>query len=540
MASWVGVGLYTWRRRPGSRLGLLFIGAGLLSATVSIAIAGEGLSYTLGRLLNAVDIVYLVALSVAFPRDRIATTSDRRAVLTFAVASAVAWTLALALSNRLPAAGPFGDCVRRCPDNALALAKTSPTVSAVCGFIVTGVTAAGLLWMIALMVRKTRSPARLRRRAVEPLMVAFITFALSYVVYTVLSPASTSDDADVLRTLGAIGALTIPFALLAGQVRGRSFAAASLGQILLQGQERALTVASVQTLIADALGDPTLELAIATPDRTGYANATGEPVQLPDDPLQRAVMSVSRSGRPVAAVIHDPALGEDRALVEALVITSLMLLENTQLRDDLAESRTRIVTAADNERIRLERDLHDGAQQELVALRVRLAVMLHHVDSPELVTELDTAVDSADAALDQLRDLARGIYPYELRHAGPAAALEAAARRSPLSVAVDDRGIPRCHAEIEAAVYFCALEAMQNAGKHAGVDAHVTITLEPQPDGLAMTVIDNGRGFELKSHEAGVGLLNMHDRIEALGGQLNVTSSPGHGTAVHATLPLTT
>lgn len=128
VASWVGVGLYTWRRRPSSRLGPLFIGAGLLCALISLAVSVGGLSYTLGHLLNGAFVVYLVALSVAFPRDRIAARSERQFMITFAAVSGAAWVLALALSERLPAGGPFVDCARRCPDNALAIVTTSPSV----------------------------------------------------------------------------------------------------------------------------------------------------------------------------------------------------------------------------------------------------------------------------------------------------------------------------------------------------------------------------------------------------------------------------
>ena len=231
-------------------------------------------------------------------------------------------------------------------------------------------------------------------------------------------------------------------------------------------------------------------------------------------------------------------MDEDRAVVEALVVTSLMLLENTQLLEDLDASRSRIVTAGGNERIRIERDLHDGAQQQLIALQVRLALILDRVDDPELVIALKGAADTAEAALEQLRDLAQGIYPSELRHAGLGAALRAAGRSSSLPVTVNDRGIPRCSDEIEAAIYFCSLEALQNADKHAGAEARVTITLEPRPDGLAFAVIDDGNGFDPETQVGGVGLLNMQDRIEAIGGQLSITSSPGHGTAIHASVPL--
>jgi signal transduction histidine kinase len=168
-------------------------------------------------------------------------------------------------------------------------------------------------------------------------------------------------------------------------------------------------------VIGDALGDPTVVLAIAASDQAGYVDVKGEDLELPHDPRERAVVPVTREGRPVGAVIHNPAVVEDVAVVEGLAVTSLMLLENNQLLIDLNASRVRTAGAAGRERMLIERDLHDGAQQQLVALQMRLSLILERVDEPGLATELESVAQTADAAIEQLRNLARGIYPPELQ-----------------------------------------------------------------------------------------------------------------------------
>ena len=537
VASYIAVGLYTWRRRPVSRLGPLFIGAGFLYALVSLDAADERLPYTIGRVLLAVLVLYMAYQFVAFPGDRLRSGSDRRFMIAFSTASAITWALALALSQKLPAGAEFTDCANRCPHNALALVASSASVTRLTDFLVNGVTAVGVVWTAVLLVRKARSPSRLRRRAVVPVLIAFIVLAGSFLIYSLLNQANAVAHRDVLRTLTAASAVAIPFALLAGQVRGRAFAVASLGRIVTRAGEQPVTPALVEGLICDALGDRTVALALAAPDRAGYVDVHGADLELPTDRLERSVIPITREGQPVAAVIHDPAAVEDLAVVEGLAATSLMLLENNRLLDELQASRARMAAAAGRERRRLERDLHDGAQQQLTALQIRLSVLLERVDEPELASDLERIVGDAAAAVDQLRELAHGIYPPVLQLSGLAPALNKAAREAPIPVTVDDHGIGRCPPEIEAAIYFCSLEALQNATKHAAADARVTITLERGPQGIAFSIIDNGTGFDVGKQSDGIGLLNMHDRIDAIGGTLKIISSPGRGTTVRGTLP---
>jgi signal transduction histidine kinase len=224
----------------------------------------------------------------------------------------------------------------------------------------------------------------------------------------------------------------------------------------------------------------------------------------------------------------------------------LKALENERLGSELRsslrelkESRARIVSSADRERQRIERDLHDGAQQSLVALRIRLELAGQlsgetPARAAQLLGDLGTELDQA---LEQVRSLARGVYPSLLADRGLNEALRAAALRNPVRTTVDTDGIGRYRPEIEAAVYFCCLEGMQNAMKHAvGVET-ISVSLAVKED-LRFEVRDDGAGFAETELASGTGLTNMRDRLAAVGGLLVVATTPGTGTCVSGTVPL--
>jgi signal transduction histidine kinase len=262
----------------------------------------------------------------------------------------------------------------------------------------------------------------------------------------------------------------------------------------------------------------------------GYVDVDGMPVELPMDPQARGVTLLSQDSQPVAALIHDPMLDTDSALVEGLAASSLMMLENVRLVAELHASRARLVETAEQERRRLERDL-------LVAIRIRLGLVADSLDDPELAAQLEAIGIQSEEAIEDLRTLAHGIYPPTLRDYGVGDALRTFAMTAPsLAMKVDDEGIGRCSPTVEAAIYFCATEAVQNATKHAGTRARVTITLGRDEQRVHFVVADDGVGMENPS--AGDGLTSMRDRIAAVGGELEITSAPGHGTTIRGSVPL--
>jgi signal transduction histidine kinase len=242
---------------------------------------------------------------------------------------------------------------------------------------------------------------------------------------------------------------------------------------------------------------------------------------------------------------NEPLTSTEDELIVHLASQAGLVLRNAALTaelratiEDLRASRRRLVEAQDAERRKIERNLHDGAQQQLIALTIHLALLEESADDPAVVRELAPAVkDGVRAALDDLRDLARGIYPPVLADQGLVPALQAQARKVALPVEIDADGIGRYPQDAEAAVYFCTLEALQNITKYANA-SRATVGLSCSDDSLQFTVTDNGTGFDTATTRHGTGLQGMADRLAALGGALHVRSRPGEGTTLSGELPV--
>jgi signal transduction histidine kinase len=285
-------------------------------------------------------------------------------------------------------------------------------------------------------------------------------------------------------------------------------------------------------------------------DSTSSEQASLTMGALPDLPGADRAVAVQHQGELLGALTVTKRSGESLTPVEEKLLLDLasqagLVLKNVGLTDellrrleDLRASRQRLVAAQDDERRRLERNLHDGAQQNLVALKVKLglAEMFAEKDPARAKQTLAELKVDTDEALETLRDLARGIYPPLLADKGLVAALESQARKATLPVEVDADGVGRYPQEVEAAVYFCCLEALQNVQKYAEA-THAVLKLDGLDGGLTFAVTDDGQGFDGASIERGAGLTNMTDRIDALGGRLEVSSTPGRGTRIRGSVP---
>jgi signal transduction histidine kinase len=285
------------------------------------------------------------------------------------------------------------------------------------------------------------------------------------------------------------------------------------------------------------------------------------PALLPpdDDPILR-VAPITNSGELLGLIVARRVPGSERFNAEDdRVLTELarqvgLALHNVQLdsalqasldevrrqASELQASRARIVAASDQARRQIERNLHDGAQQHLVALavNVRLARQLADADPEQAKLILDELGGELQDAVQELRELAHGIYPPLLMDQGLTAALRAAAGRSTLDVEVEVETSSRFAPDVEAAVYFCCLEALQNAAKHAGADAHVTVQLREDEGKLVFEVADDGAGFDPAGRAGGAGFTNMNDRLGAMGGALRVDAAPAKGTRISGAIPL--
>ena len=334
VASYVAVGLYRWWRRPDGRFGPLLVGNGFLYAATSFNASGASPAYTLGMVLWAVYVVYTAYLLLSYPGGRLESRLERAFIRAYALSTAVLWSLVLALSPTFPGAGSFNDCGTRCPPNALvggdAVIGTALNTAASIVFTI------ALIGLAMLLFDKARAPGPVFRRALTPVTAVFTATVAWFVISLYVLPAYP-ETASVVTIVNGVLGLAIPMAILLGLVWGDLYAARSVGRIVVGAGGKMLTPAAAEAMIADALGDSTLTLGLWAPERNGYLDTGGAPLELPRDSRARGVTEITRDDRPAAVLIHDPMLDTDSDLVEGLAATSLMLLENTRLVEELQD-----------------------------------------------------------------------------------------------------------------------------------------------------------------------------------------------------------
>lgn len=304
---------------------------------------------------------------------------------------------------------------------------------------------------------------------------------------------------------------------------------------------RASSGGPVREMLAESLGDSSVAIAYWLPDRDAFVDEAGRPVDLPEPGSGRAWTAVERDGRPVAAIVHDAALDTTPELVNAAAAAAALAIDNERLKADLRArveelrvSRLRIVEAADEARRRIERDLHDGAQQELLALALELRVLRSRVGEGEARPLVDGLSQRLDVALGELRELARGIHPAILTQSGLTAAVGALADRAPVPVEVEVAVDERLPAPVEAAAYFVVSEALTNVARYAQASG-ATVDIGFEDGELVVAVADDGvGGVDL---EAGSGLRGLEDRLSAVDGRLAIESPAGGGTRLVARIP---
>jgi signal transduction histidine kinase len=349
----------------------------------------------------------------------------------------------------------------------------------------------------------------------------------------------------------AIGVLTIPLWRLSRRIADRVvFGGRSTPyEVLAEFSERVSETYSSEDVLprmaqvlGTALGAEEATVWLWIGDR--YRMEASWPVGSFETELPRDAFEVRQQGELLGALAvrqpaSDPMNPSKDRLARDLASQAGPVLRNVRLIEELRESRRRIVAAQDERAKKLERDIHDGAQQQLVALAVkqRLASSLVGKDDEKAREMLEELQGETNSALENLRDLARGIYPPVLADQGLAAALEAQARKSSIPTSVDSDGIGRYPQEVESAVYFSVLEALQNASKYSGASL-VQIRLAAGDGSLEFSVADDGRGFDPDQTRRGTGLQGMADRLDAIGGELRIMSEPGEGTTVAGQVPM--
>jgi signal transduction histidine kinase len=546
IATPIAVGLYAWREGTHARFGRLLVIAGAAWFLEALSSSGNDVVYSIGRMSGWTVEAGLVCLILAFPSGRLTTSIDRRLAIAAVALIATLYLPTALIAETYPAPSQFSTCVSDCPGNAFMLLDSEPAwVDGVLLPLREVLTAALALAVVIRLTDRIRRATRLMRRTLLPVLVLAILRTLAIAVALGLRRAGADQALTAATTVIALGLPALCIGFLIGLLRWRIYAADCL-VALAHGLRLRRGPAERRDLIAATLTDPTVELAFWRVDGAGgWVGAGGEPISLPPPASDRHATLIFDEQEPVAALIHDAALSEQQSFVEAVGAYSLVWDDNRRLaarvESSLAElraSRARILAAADQERRRIERDLHDGGQQRLVALRIRLelAEELMKQDPGRARDVLHRLGSEIDAALDELRSLAAGVYPSLLAARGLPDALRTAALQSPVPTSVQVEGSDRYSSEVETAAYFCCIEALQNVAKHAPEASAVVISLSRNGD-LRFEVQDDGPGF-LVEGASGDGLVNMRDRIAAVGGDLEIRSMPGTGTLVVGTIPV--
>src|SRR5215208_2110688 len=520
--SFAACGLVAWRRRPDSAVGPMLTVAGfgvLLSAILGQV--GSPLAFTLSMLFGELWIALYAALILSFVTGgRLTTRIDLVLVEAFVFGLLV---MQFAVQLFLP---DQGNLLLVWPDAGVAdvLTKLQWAVLAVASLGVAGVTA-----------HRWRAASRPRRRALLPSLGG----SLSAVLYSANLTALIADSPSVaLMTLLNAALLTVPAALLWGLLRSR-LARGGLADLFRElGTLRGVRL---EGGLAKVLGDPGLVLAYRVPGERSYIDGRGQPVALPAPGGDCAIAPVERDGRELAMLLYDASLDDDPELVGAVAAAAAIALHDARLQaesaDQLAElraSRERLVTAGDAERRRLERNLHDGAQQRLVSVALQLRMIERRVGAdPELAEAIKATGDELSQSLEELRELARGIHPAVLNH-GLKAALDSLASRAGVTTTVWFEGAERLPERVELAAYFVACEALANVAKYARA-TRASVRVSRRNGAAVVEIADDGVGGA--DETAGTGLQGLADRVAALDGTLRILSPLGAGTVVTAELP---
>jgi PAS domain S-box-containing protein len=648
--SFIAAGLIALYRRPENRTGVYLAAVGYLWALGALAEADDEVVFTAGYLLGNLAFIPFTALVLAFPTGRLAPRPDRLIVRATAAFVLIGPALLLLFDEH-----PAG-CPDSCPGSAIVVTD-SPTTETVIDSIGTAIAVAIIVAIVAVLVRRWRAASPALRRVLGPVygtgVAALVVLLATNVVGALSRPAS-----DVVGAVFLLLFAAVPFAFLLGILRSR----------LARGSVADLVVSighgvPLRDAIADAVGDPTLELAYRLEEEQRFVDRDGRGFELPEPGSGRAASIVERDGRAVGAIVHDESLGEQPALVESVSAAVALALDNERLEaelraqyaylntvvdtarsllvtvdtegvirnlnpatveasgyatadevrgryfwdvfiddwernpmiarfraaapdfppseyenvfvnargerrviawssaplvdergktvrivaggvditlrkqqeEELRASRMRIVAAGDEERRRLERNLHDGAQQRLVALSLALRLAQAKVATDPAAAEeiLAGASEELAQALEELRELARGIHPAVLTDRGLRAALDGLAARTPLpvEVSVPDERFPE---PIEAAVYYVVSEAVTNVVKHAEASA-IDVRVASAGRSLVLAVADDGVGGADATRS---GLRGLADRVAVLDGTLSVVSPPGGGTRIVAEIPL--
>jgi signal transduction histidine kinase len=532
----VAAGVVARRRRPQSPAGLLMAAAGVSwTASQALFLSGVDLLFTVAAFLAPLPLAFLAHLALTFPGGRRLSRFERAVV-------AAPYALSVLAGPFVSAEGEA--CDGPCPRNLLGVEAEHGTGKVLYDVLLVAVLVLTVCF-IAVLVGRWRHGTPAARRVLLPVIPGASVLAAIYGVAIASELGLPTGLGEGWATTALVLLALAPLALLAGLLY-RHLGRTAVGQLVVELGEPSPGPGRVRDALARALRDPTVEVAYWLPEREAFVGADGRSLDVPVDDPARAVTFVERDGARVGAIVHDPALRDDPALVEAASAATGLAIENERLDaevlarlEEVRASRARIVEAGDVARRRIERNLHDGAQQRLVALSMALGMARSKLErdagaGADVSRLLDQAGHEATLAIRELRELAQGLHPSIVTEMGLRTAVESVAERAPVPVEVSAHLDGRLSGPLETTAYYVVSEALANVAKHAQAST-VRVRLDHTPGRLLVEVADDGVGGA--GARPGSGLEGLADRVAALGGRLEVVSPPGRGTRLTVELP---
>lgn len=532
---YVVAGIVGAERRPQSRVGPLLCVAGLLFLVGLLNQSSNAWLFTIGEPSYWIALAVIGHIIVTFPSGRIRAWTEASLVFLY-YANAIVLTIASMLFFDPRAA--FGCAI--CPRNLL-MVSSDPALSDRIGDLATLLGVATAIVAVGVLSFRWWNASSAGRRIYGPALWVGFILSVEYVLVVGffpdwLSPSSRFFYVDQVLTA------SYPLAFLLGLLRTR-MSQRAVSDLVIELGRGSSPEGGLRDALARGLGDPTLRLAYFVEEAGGWIDEDGRSVELPSKQGGRAATTVEIEGIPIAALIHDEAVLDDPELVDTVVSAARLAVANDRLRarvqaqlELVRESRARVLEAADGERRRLERDLHDGAQQRLIWLSLLLGIAEEEIaagDGVEGRRLLEEARTEAEASLSDLRNLARGIHPAILTNAGLEPAVRSLVNRSQIPVRLAPVPEGRFEPAVEATAYFVISEALANAAKHARA-AEAAISIVRHNGDLIIDVSDDGVGG---ADAEGSGLRGLADRVAAVGGSISISSPDRGGTHVHMVLP---
>jgi signal transduction histidine kinase len=505
----IGTGLFAWDRRPNNSVGSLMVATGFAWLLGLISASNLAVLFTAGALVSSLYIVTALHMLLAAPYGRGLSRGDRR-IVTVGYLLVTVGLLPMYLFL-----DPARDGCDGCPENVI-LIEHNETVVGLWSVLVNLVGIGVLVAVTISLIRRWRRATRPERRLYAPVYAAGVALMLAVIGQLAVQTAGSEGTAvDVLFIISIIPLALVPYLFLASFVHARVAQGGAVGELMAR-LSAAPRAGQVRDALSDALEDPSLELVFWLPERGRYVDARGQDYELPFGNPARAVTKIERDGECVAAFVHDATLPQMGGHAEAVGAAAALAL--------------------DNERRRLERDLHDGAQQRLVSMALNIRLARAKLNEDPLAAEqlLAGAGSELDAALAELRELARGIHPAVLTDRGLATALETLANRAPVPVELGELPDERLPEAVELAAYFVVAEALTNVAKYSEA-SHATVHVERDNGRVLVEVADDGIGGADPGR--GTGLRGLADRLAVLEGRLEVESAQGHGTTITARIP---